>query len=570
MRNRIKTVSERSGHLHNARRACTTHVQYFIDFCGTIPGSEVPASGPISPVGGGYGNGDGFRFSARTCLGLVPHLDEKTLDDEITSLQNYNLAPLSFRPRNIEGKRDFLKLHLCTTLIAESDQINRNCLFLRSSISEAVEQTSSIRVAPQHPTEYVTDSCPPPFTPQVQLPDPVSFLDFNFSDTNYDDIAAMFDWGTGQKMSGNRQVLYFGNLPYSYGKYSKHEATPYPESPLFDRIFTEIGARDPDFTKDKFTCLVTLYNDGKSYILPHSDDEACIDPDSKIYTVSFGATRTLHFNNEKGPLTPTSCSLEHGSVNVMTRASQNFWKHEIRPEREVEGPRVSFTFRYLRSPSDAPIQTPSTQSNQTVAETEPVAVKRSLLLTDSILSGTPPHLLAATNHQCLKKLNYRFEDIFKYEDEFGYSDQVIISCGVNDLHKYRHTANSLFELSGSRLAQSCKAHPNTQFIFNSVLLAKSMQWLNDEIDQFNMLMFKLCSAIPNLHYFDSHAILKKARLEEVYVPQERDSRYGNGIHITFGARKVVVAALARYVRSLARSRTSYTRFSDRNRGQHSW
>ena len=534
---------------------------------GTIPGSEVPASGPISPVGGGYGNGDGFRFSARTCLGLLPHLDEKTLDDEITYLQNYNLAPLSFRPRNIEGKRDFLKLHLCTTLIAESDQINRNCLFLRSSFSDAVGQTSTSHVS-QPPLEHVTHSRPTPPVPQVPLPEPVSLSDFNFSDISYDDIEAMFTWESSQKMSGNRQVLYFGSAPYSYGKYAKHEATPYPEHPLFDRIFNEIGARDPEFTKHKFTCLVTMYKDGKSYILPHSDNEDSIDPDSTIYTLSFGDTRTLHFTNEKGRLSPTALRLEHGSVNTMTRASQDFWRHEIRPERESAGPRISFTFRLLRLPSDAPIQPPPTQSNQTATETEPVTVKRSLLLTDSILSGTPPHLLAATNHQCLKKLNYRFEHVFNYEDEFEYTDQVIISCGVNDLHKYKHTAQSLFELSGRRLEFNCKKHPNTQFVFNSVLLTE-IPWLNVEIENFNRYMFKLSGAISNLHFFDSHASVKRARLEgrleEVYVPKERDARYGNGIHITFAARKLVVSELARYVRSLARSKAGFPRFPDRNR-----
>jgi alkylated DNA repair dioxygenase AlkB len=423
----------------------------------------------------------------------------------------------------------------------------------------------------QYTMDHVTDSCPPPSTPQVQLPEPVSFLDYTFEDVGYPDISAMFDWDSSQKMSGNRQVLYFGNVPYSYGKFSKHEATPYPEDPLFERIFKEIGDRDTDFTEANFTCLVTLYKDGKSYVLPHSDNEGSITPGSNIYTLSFGERRTLHFNNEKGPLTPAASSLEHGSVNIMTRASQDFWKHEIRPEKEIVGPRISLTFRHLRSPSDTPAQPPPQSTTQTVAETEsvPVAVMRSLFLTDSILSATPPHLLAATNHQCLKKLNYRFEHIFNYEDEFQYSDQVIISCGVNDLHKYRHTANSLFELSGSRLSQSCKAHPNTQFIFNSVLLVKSMPWLNEEIEKFNEFMYKLCSALPNLHFFDSHATLMKARLEEVYVPKEKDSRYGNGIHITFGAKKVVVSGLARYVRSLARSRTSYPTFSDRNRGK-SW
>lgn len=145
---------------------------------------------------------------------------------------------------------------------------------------------------------------------------------------------------------------------------------------------------------------------------------------------------------------------------------------------------------------------------------------------------------------------------------------MIISCGVNDLHKYKHTAQSLFELAGRRLEFNCNKHPNTQFIFNSVLLTE-IPWLNIEIEMFNRCMFKLCGAVSNLHFFDSHASVKRARLEgrldEVYVPKERDARYGNGIHITFAARKLVVSELARYVRSLARSRADYPRFPGRTR-----
>jgi hypothetical protein len=63
------------------------------------PGTQVPGSFP--PVGGGYGVGDGFRFSARTCLAMLPLLPEPVLDAEIAYLGNYNLTSPSFRPRGI-------------------------------------------------------------------------------------------------------------------------------------------------------------------------------------------------------------------------------------------------------------------------------------------------------------------------------------------------------------------------------------------------------------------------------------------------------------------------------------
>ena len=524
----------------------------------TTTGLGAMTSGPFAPVGG-YGKGDGFRFSARTCLAILPLLDESTLDSEISMLEKYTLSPglaPSFRPRGVEGKRDYLMHHLCSTLCVETDKITQNFDLLRDSISDAIRS--------QQP-DHVTHCTPRPIDSTIltahttrgdgKLPEPVRVADFNFCEILLDDVLATCDFThLSAGLSGHRQVVYFGSQPYSYGKYAKHDAQLYPTSPFFDRFFKEISVVDPNFTVENFSCLATLYKDGKSYIPSHCDNEDSIVAESNIYTISFGVSRTLHFTNEKGRIRPVAVKLDHGSVNIMTRASQDFWKHEIRPEREVEGQRVSLTFRHLKSPGDVPTPQQTQQTAPAHSEAEPEPLRRTLLLTDSILSATPPHLLAATNHQCLKKMSYRFENLFDYEDEFEYTDQVIISCGVNDLHKYNHTAQSLFELSGSRLEYHCKANPNTQFVFNSVLLTQNIPWLNNEINQFNELMYTLCSALQNLHYFDSHDVLKRAKLQEVYFPWKKDSRYGNGIHVVFGARKVIVSELARYIKSIARSR----------------
>ena len=44
-------------------------------------------------------------------------------------------------------------------------------------------------------------------------------------------------------------------------------------------------------------------------------NESCITPGSKIYTVSFGAPRTLQLFNTKGPLQEQHHILLHGSVH---------------------------------------------------------------------------------------------------------------------------------------------------------------------------------------------------------------------------------------------------------------
>ena len=102
-----------------------------------------------------------------------------------------------------------------------------------------------------------------------------------------------------------------------------------------------------DFSRDKYTCLVTLYPDGKSHIPPHSDNEAQIVADSQIYTISLGSSRTLTLQNQDGVVNETDVELVHGSLYSMSRESQATWKHSIRADSAVSEPRLSFTFRRL-------------------------------------------------------------------------------------------------------------------------------------------------------------------------------------------------------------------------------
>ena len=184
-------------------------------------------------------------------------------------------------------------------------------------------------------------------------------------------------------------------------------------------------------------------------------------------------------------------------------------------------------------------------------------MRRTLFLTDSILSGTPPYLLAAPNHTCIKKINYKLVDIFDFEGQFGYTDQVVLSGGVNDLDKYGYNAQSLSLAIEDRLVLACRRNPNTQFVFNS-LLRTEHERLNKEIVAFNRSMFGLCTRVHNLTFFDSDGVLTRAcsmgRLREVLFPKSRENRYGNGIHIVLEARKVIVRDLASCLRRLAKTR----------------
>ena len=126
----------------------------------------------------------------------------------------------------------------------------------------------------------------------VTLDDPVRFLNIDFKDITTDSIFENFDFKDGTKESGNRDTLYYGNIGYKYGRY-RHEPCPYPNSQIFDTIFDRLKSADPNFTPDNYTCLINHYPDGASTIPFHHDDEVSIVPNTKIFTLSFGATRTI-------------------------------------------------------------------------------------------------------------------------------------------------------------------------------------------------------------------------------------------------------------------------------------
>ena len=88
---------------------------------------------------------------------------------------------------------------------------------------------------------------------------------------------------------------------------------------------------------------------------------------------------------------------------------------------------------------------------------------------------------------------------------------VVISCGLNDLSRYNKRAHVLADLVTRRFDECCRNNPNTTFVFNSILLT-SYDWLNEEITEFNRIMFELSFQHSNMIFFDSHEILMNSPL----------------------------------------------------------
>lgn len=73
-------------------------------------------------------------------------------------------------------------------------------------------------------------------------------------------------------------------------------------------------------------------------------------------------------------------------------------------------------------------------------------------------------------------------------------------------------------------------------------------WLNAEIDAFNIIMLNLAKDIPNLSFFDAHAVIK--RVDSYYV-WDRNDRHG--IHLYHEVQRVVAHELVNCVGKLCGS-----------------
>ena len=171
-------------------------------------------------------------------------------------------------------------------------------------------------------------------------------------------------------------------------------------------------------------------------------------------------------------------------------------------------------------------------------------------LTDSIHRNTPENVFEQIpNHTCVKKECYQLSDVFKYENEFEFARTVILSSGVNDLSRYGKTANVLADLVCRKLEACCRKYSDTKFVFNSITHTKGKDWLNREIKIFNDYMYDLSRRLPNLSFFDSHRMIMDNNPDIVWDRSER----GNGVHLCYNVRRMIVRGLVDAVGYLTKS-----------------
>ena len=208
-----------------------------------------------------------YVFTARTCLELLPQLDNVQVEAEIKHLKALD-ASIHEKLKdklNVVQKRDILHRSLTTSLMKQIDTVVSKYDLLLESVSRSVETaekkideaqaviTQRLHEAAQQVEELQSPTSPTPPPEQIRresdsdplLEDPVRFLDISFSDIDYNDVENSFN--PIKSLPGNRTAMYFGSVGYSYGHRGQitHEPANYPpDNTVLREIFTRIHEHD--------------------------------------------------------------------------------------------------------------------------------------------------------------------------------------------------------------------------------------------------------------------------------------------------------------------------------------
>lgn len=351
---------------------------------------------------------------------------------------------------------------------------------------------------------------------------------------------------------GNRVVAYYGEHDYVYSGIVHRARDISLNAPLAD-LYKHVNAMFPDVTIN--SALVQKYSDGAAFIPLHSDNEPSIVKDSAIISVSLGTSRTMHFVDKSGN-TVAHTQLNHGDITVMSRHSQDSFRHHIPATDSLDvGCRISITFRHIAKPprqsmcmiqrlqmasstTTSSQQQPRTSTSHTVQSTtarhpqpppapsntrvrvppihSPDSRSRNthplgkphiprpaahgpkvLFVTDSILNR------AVDKQKASRSTTFRLAEFLALETrELCQYHSVVISTGVNDLSRYDETSGTLFRKFAHDMTRILRGCGNTTFIFRG-LLDTDIGWLNKDLRSFNTMVFDFALGHSNLWYYDT-------------------------------------------------------------------
>ena len=147
----------------------------------------------------------------------------------------------------------------------------------------------------------------------------------------------------GREVDSPRLSCWIGDPEARY-RYSgtMFEPLPWPSAlqPVRERLQRTLGV---PFN----SVLANLYRDGRDAMGWHSDSEPELGPAPVIASVSLGATRRFAFKHRDDPQRKLALELPHGSLLVMSGATQRLYRHALPRTTRPVGPRINLTFRRI-------------------------------------------------------------------------------------------------------------------------------------------------------------------------------------------------------------------------------
>ena len=262
--------------------------------------------------------------------------------------------------------------------------------------------------------------------------------------------------------NGHSVISYGHEYEYNGARAVKPLSTDFPEA--IKKVVDLIKSQHQDTVINQ--CLVNMYPDNTSHLPEHSDNETSIVHGSNIFTVSIGATRNVSFTSSVQSEEERVVSAEGNSLYIMSRSSQDTWKHRIDPATESCGVRYSITFRYVTKHNE----------NATIV----IGDSNTRFLRFGSGKGTFGDKLPGK-----RVLAFTIDQI-KPEECSGYKN-VFVHCGVNDIRNSgspEACANKLI----SKLERICRLCPTSR-VNVSPILPTRLQHLNQKAIAFNKTLF---------------------------------------------------------------------------------
>jgi alkylated DNA repair dioxygenase AlkB len=175
---------------------------------------------------------------------------------------------------------------------------------------------------------------------------PAAF-DANEATRLFQDLRRQIDWREeqilmfGRRVPVPRRVAWHGDPGARY-TYSGTEHHPLPWTPALERVRERVTL----LAGAHFNAvLLNLYRDGRDGMGWHADDEPELGRDPVIASVSLGATRRFCLRHRRHKDLRLNVPLTHGSLLLMSGATQHHWVHALPKTTAPVGERINLTFR---------------------------------------------------------------------------------------------------------------------------------------------------------------------------------------------------------------------------------